>query len=510
MERTGQARALASGSILQQAAQVGGLVALLAIVTVLAHRLSVEELGAYGLMSSLAGYLLVMRNSVANAAVRAMASAADDRERAESFSTAVAIYAAAGLATGLVIAAAGFAVAAAVLDGDLRSQAQLGAALLGAVMCAAIVSGAYLDALRASLRLTRSAALEICAVGLFAATMLGAIFAGAPLWVLIGLSGTITLISGLLAAVSVRALGLPARFRRAAVTRRQAQRVLPTAGNLLLIELATLVIYGLDRIILGVFKSAAAVGIYEGPIRVHNLFYALNGALGVTVLPATARYQASGDSARMAQLLLRGSRYTLALVVPLAVTAMVLGAPALEVWLGSEYRSGGGALAILLSYWLLSASLVVTPAFLVGAGRAREVARIMIAVAAANLVLSLALTPALGLEGPAIGTAVPFLVAFPLLLRLGLSVAPVSLRELAREAWLPAYGLGVLLAGALAAARLSFDLDSLAGLGPVLAGGLALYWAVYAAVVLAPSERRLVRDVASGLVRPRRPGRRSE
>ena len=61
----GEARLLASGALVQQIAQASGLLVLLVIVTVLARRLSVAELGAYGLVASLAGYLLVLRNSVA-------------------------------------------------------------------------------------------------------------------------------------------------------------------------------------------------------------------------------------------------------------------------------------------------------------------------------------------------------------------------------------------------------------------------------------------------------------
>ena len=45
---------------MQQIAQASGLLVLLVIVTVLARRLSVAELGAYGLVASLAGYLLVL------------------------------------------------------------------------------------------------------------------------------------------------------------------------------------------------------------------------------------------------------------------------------------------------------------------------------------------------------------------------------------------------------------------------------------------------------------------
>src|SRR3954454_1746589 len=63
-ERQGEGRALAAGSATQALAQAAGLLALLAIVTVLARRLSLAELGVYGLVATLAGYLLVLHNSV--------------------------------------------------------------------------------------------------------------------------------------------------------------------------------------------------------------------------------------------------------------------------------------------------------------------------------------------------------------------------------------------------------------------------------------------------------------
>ena len=100
----GEARLLASGALVQQAAQASGLVALLVVVTVLARRLSVTELGAYGLVASLAGYLLVLRNSVAAAAVRAMAGATVAADRARTFAAAAALYARVGIVTGLLIA----------------------------------------------------------------------------------------------------------------------------------------------------------------------------------------------------------------------------------------------------------------------------------------------------------------------------------------------------------------------------------------------------------------------
>ena len=122
----GQARLVAAGALTQQAAQVTGLLVLLAIVTALARRLSLAELGTYGLISTLAVYMLILKNSISNSALRAMVSARDDTERVAAFSTCVVFYAAAGAATGLLILAAGFGAAEVVLEGDLQAEAQRG------------------------------------------------------------------------------------------------------------------------------------------------------------------------------------------------------------------------------------------------------------------------------------------------------------------------------------------------------------------------------------------------
>ncbi len=104
----------------------------------------------------------------------------------------------------------------------------------------------------------------------------------------------------------------------------------------------------------------------------------------------------------------------------------------------------------------------------------------------------------MGLEGPALGTAIPFFLAFPLLLRVGLDAAGASLGDLARRAWLPAYSLGLVLAGVLVAIRLGLEPESLPAVLLAAAGGVLAYWIAFYAVVLAPDERALVRGLLRG------------
>ena len=496
-----QARLIASGSVVQQIAQVSGLIAMFVVITVLARRLSLAELGVYGLLTSLAGYLLVIQNAAANSAIRGMAAAQGQEARDRAFSTAAAVFAVAGIASGVLIAGIGIVLSLAIgLSDDLESQALQGSLLIGLVTVVGWPLTIYRDALRAGQMFVRAALMDIAGMLTFAAVLLALVAADAELWILIGASGTIPLFAGLASMLAVRLRGLPFRLRPRAANRAEARTLLGMAGYISAAEAAGVIIYSLDRAVLGLFQSAATVGLFEGPVRAHNLVRALNGAVGVTALPSAARYLADGDSARLKELLLRGSRYTLALVVPLTVTGMVLAAPILEVWLGERYGEGGPAMAILLSYWLVTGSVGVAAAVAIAAGKARELAKLAWSVAVANLALSLALTPWIGLEGVAIGTALPYLAVFPFQLRLVLPVAGVSLRETLDEVWIPAYTLGLALAAALVAARLALSPDTAVVVLALAGTGVLAYWVAYFALWLRPHERKLIRDTARTLL----------
>jgi O-antigen/teichoic acid export membrane protein len=498
MRGSGEARLLASGALLQQVAQGSGLLSLLVIVTLLARRLSVAELGAYGLVASLSGYLLVLRNSVASAAVRAMAGAAEGVERAGVFVVSRRLYALVGAATGLLIAGVALVLAGTVLDGALARDARVGGLGLGALTAVGIAASIYLDRLRAERMFLTAAGAEIAAVAINLALMVTLILSGADLSLIIALSGALPLLSGLICAALVHRRGLPVRASQREGRRHRAA-IVPTAGWLLVIELSNLTMYASGRIVLGAYRTPTAVGLYEGPVRAHNLLYALGGALAVPTVPTASRYVAEGDERRLRELAVRGSRYTLALFVPLCVTLMALAEPIIAVWLGDRYTDGATALTILVSYWLLYGALIVTPGFLAGAGEARAAGRALACAAGLNLVLALILTPELGVEGPAVATAGALTAAVPILLRAGLRASGAQLTELLRRAAIPAYALGAVLAGVLLAVRLGLEPGTLPAVASLAVAGVVLYWAAFYALVLDPGERALVR----GLLRRR-------
>ena len=498
------ARRLATGSLAQQAAQVTGLVAMFFVIAVLARDLSRPELGVFGLLNALAGYLLIVQNAAAGAAVRAMAAARDDRGGSAAFSTSALMYLAAGLAAALALAALGAVLAIALdLSPELERQTRLGAAAAGATTLIGWPLTVYRDALRARARFVLAAGAEVAGIAGYVFLMFALALADAPLWALIGAGNAIPLLAGLACLVAARATRLPWRIRPRLATRAAAREFLGLAGYISLAEASSAAVYVLTRTILGVVKSAAEVGLYEGPVRAHNVIRALNGAVTVTVLPTAVRYLADGDERRLRELLIRGCRYALAGLVPLAVTGAVLAGPILEVWLGDGFDVAGPAMAIMLSHWALNGITGVTSAILVASGAARDLARWAMLLAGATVLLALALVPPLGLDGAALATAIPYVLLFPYMLRITLRAVPVPLGELARRAFAPAWGLGGALAAALVAARLALDPDTALSVAALALGALAVYWTAFYALWLDGGERTLVGSVLGGVRRRR-------
>jgi membrane protein EpsK len=493
---------LAVSAVAQQISQVVGMLSMLAAITVLARRLSLPEFGTYGLLVSLTSYVLIAQASVATAAVKAIAEAVDQPARDRAFSTAISLYTLAGLAAGGVIAAAGTGVLGLFdIPAGLRHEAQISVLVLGAVTAIGWPFKIFQDVLRGSQLFVASAAAEGVAFLVVGGVVVGFALGGASLWLLVAAGAGVPVATGAVSAGVVRLKKLPYRYRKAAVTVDSVRAFLGLSTYLFLSGIADLVIYSLDRAILATFRSAAAVGLYEGPVRAHNLVQQVHSTLVTPVVAVSARYAAEHDVQRTRDLLLRGTRYTLAAVVPVTIVLMILARPILKVWLGAKFGVAATAMVVLAGYWLVNGNTGVPGRMLIAAGRVRVITLYAATVALVNLALSLALTPRLGLNGVVLGTTISYVLCFPFFVRIILSTFPVRLADFAREVWLPAYLTGAVVAAPLLVVRLSVPLDTVpkvfaAGLIAILA-----YWAIYYVLWLRAGERALVKAVVRAAIR---------
>ena len=158
-------------------------------------------------------------------------------ERSELFGAAILLYLAAGVATGVLIVAIGFADGRGGGPGARRWPPRPGAGRWPSRPITAVGLPVTVgrDAMRAAGLYTRAAATEIGAVAVYAAVMLALALSDASAGPLIGASGLLPLIGGLIALAVARAsgvlpgayLGAPrpgARLRRPAAHRRRPVR----------------------------------------------------------------------------------------------------------------------------------------------------------------------------------------------------------------------------------------------------------------------------------------------
>lgn len=493
---------LAVSTLAQQVAQVVGVLATFVAITILARHLTLSEFGTYGLLVSFTTYVVFVQASVETAAVKAIAEATDQKGRDRAFTIAMSVYAVAGLAAGALVAVVGTMVLALFdIPPELHHEARVSVLAVAALICVGWPLKTFQDVLRGSRRFVAASVADVSAYLIVGILLCGLALKGAPLSMIVAVGASLPLCSGAVSGLIFAAKSLPYRYRRSEFARSSVQAFLRLSNYFFIMGAADFVTYSLDRTILASFRSIASVGLYEGPIRAHNLIRQVHGALSIPVLPTAAGYLTDSDIERTRDLLLRGTRYTLAAVVPLVVVFMVLAKPILSVWLGHRFQSAATAMTILVAYWLLSSNTGVAGSMLVAAGRVRPLTLYAAGAATLNLVLSLALTPWLGLNGVVLGTSIAAVLVFPVLIKLLLSSFSVSLGELAREAWLPAYLTGAVLAAALIAVRLTVSLEQLPEVIGVSLLALIAYWAIYYIAWLRPGERLLVRNVALAIVR---------
>jgi O-antigen/teichoic acid export membrane protein len=489
----GIAHHIARGALLAQISQVWGTGCMLVMATVLARQLRLSEFGVYGLFVSVAGYVLIIQLSIEGAAVRGIAAAPTPQDRERVFTTAAVLYIIAGVFSGLLIAALGILLAGVLgIPPSLQSSARVGILILAGLTAVGWPAKVFQDLLRGSQLFGVSALGEMLAYTIVSAGVVALTLAHGPLSLIIGLGGGLSAMIGACCLVAARGFGVPFPFRWGAANRATARELLNVSKFLLISGLADLVVYSMDRVILAAFRGTGAVGLYEGAVRPQNLLRQLHGTLVLIVSPVAAGFNAASDRFRSQQLMIRGIRYVLAIVTPVAVVLMTMSGPILEVWLGPKYLPAAGPLTILSSYWLFAGNSGVVASMLLAAGRVRPIATIAWVAAVGNLMIALPLTPILGLTGTALGITIPSMLVLPWFVRIAIREFDIDVGALARGAWLPAAISGSALAVFLLAARAVVHPHTLLVVAALIAAGLAGVFASYWLVWFDESERALV------------------
>lgn len=180
--------------------------------------------------------------------------------------------------------------------------------------------------------------------------------------------------------------------------------MLSLGGASVLVNIAGFILLKTDPIIVKTFLPFAQVAIYAVALKIAENLFLLCKQLVNALTPQAIRAGSSGDTLQQAALFERVSRYVMAVGAPLYVSSLILGGPAISLWLSKDYESSAALLNILLLAMVLSIPQLVGSNLLTFSGRHNKTATFITAGAVINVVASIVFVHLFGAKGVAYGT----------------------------------------------------------------------------------------------------------
>ena len=206
---------------------------------------------------------------------------------------------------------------------------------------------------------------------------------------------------------AVRRLLPDARWSPRLVDREHMRRIGSYGGIAFVGALASRIAFQTDSLVIITFLSASLVtpfALAAGLVdNVRSLVYSATWVLS----PTASEMETRGETQPLQAMLIAGSKYAVLLSWPVLFALMVFGENLLATWIGDKRGSAASLLVVLALPTLLALPQSAASSMLFGIGRHRGVVMLSILSAALNLGLSLLWVRPYGLNGVALGTAVP-------------------------------------------------------------------------------------------------------
>ena len=175
-------------------------------------------------------------------------------------------------------------------------------------------------------------------------------------------------------------------------------------------DVSTRVNYAADPIVIAAFLSTGAVAVWTVAQRLADVVLQLTNQFNYVLFPVVVDCDTAQRDSRLRDLLLQGTRLSLATTLPIAGSLIVLAEPVIIGWTGSEFRASIPVLQLLTLVVLVRVGSATASTVLQGAGHLRLLSYSNFVAAAVNVALSVVLIRTHGLPGVAVATLMPVLV----------------------------------------------------------------------------------------------------
>jgi O-antigen/teichoic acid export membrane protein len=212
--------------------------------------------------------------------------------------------------------------------------------------------------------------------------------------------------------------------------------------------------YASDPIVIAAFLTTGSVAVWTIAQRLADAVLQLTNQLNYVLFPIVVDADTSGRNDRLTEVLVQGTRLSLATIFPVAGSLALLAGPVVIGWTGPQFAAAAVLVKILAIVVFVRVGSWTANTLLQGAGGHRLVAISNFVAAVVNIGLSILLIRRFGLPGVAVATLIPVTVrAVVVIIPLACARVGMSLTQFVADAVWPATWPAAVVLGGLAIFR---------------------------------------------------------
>lgn len=182
-------------------------------------------------------------------------------------------------------------------------------------------------------------------------------------------------------------------------------------------KIVGLIFNNTDKILIGIFLTVQDQTNYDIVNKLHIILLSLLSIINQAVLPASSELSAQNNTAYLQTLVIRATKYSAAMVIPLLLFLIVLPKLAIGMWVGPDYAYLSPLVTLYCLHIFLTMLVGVSSTMFVGMNRVGQVLSISIWAAVINIVISTVTVQHLGIKGLILGTTIAYLISSAIYIR---------------------------------------------------------------------------------------------
>ncbi|MGD1216041.1 MAG: flippase [Terriglobales bacterium] len=375
------------------------------------HRLGDAAFGVWVLIFSVTGYYGLFDLGIRSSIIRYVSkyTATDDREKLTQFvNTALFSYTGIGVVSmGLTALLSSSVEHLFKIPPEMHSQARLLLLMVGASVSLGFPLGVFGGMLEGLQRFYILNWTSIGATLARAALIVYFLNRGYGLLTVALLTVGLPLFSSILRGIVVfRLCPVPLGLKH--VDRASFRHMANYGGTTFLVLVASRLRFRTDELVLGTMMSTVAVAWFNIGARIVDYAQEFVSSLAQVFVPMSSESEAKGNLDRVRKIYVAGNRACAFLILPITAILIIMGKHIIRIWVGARYIPHSyPVLVVMIIPFTLMLSQAASARVLFGLGKHQILAAITVIEGIANLMLSIALVPPLGIVGDALGTAIP-------------------------------------------------------------------------------------------------------